>query len=201
MQFKEYETGLDLRVGNMGSGLDRSTDRLHISEVIHAMLKELNYFGNRGVGMDLNMMAEIGFCWEEALSWAFGKRYADRPGEVEFDDIVGSPDGIKFDEDVGEFVVEEYKATFLSVNKSFEFLNHPKLLHYRMQNMGYCKMLGTLRSRFHVLWVCGDYKPPSPVYKSYDVIYERQELDDNWASIMNYARSREMWNKYGKAGG
>lgn len=157
---------------------------VHLSEVIRDMEETLwpgKYEGTRG--WDLNSCAQVGVFWEVVLSWAYRDTFATDIGEVELDGIVGTPDGVSSD-DEGVYL-EEYKASWKSSK------NQPTdIFHYRMQGMGYCKMLGLDRIVFRILHVMGDYAGSGPVYNVWDIRWDQKEIDEAWESLVNHARYR-----------
>lgn len=127
------------------------------------------------------MQFEKGYLWEVALSRAFGEKAAIRIGEVERDGIIGSPDGINYDDD-GEMFVEEYKATTFSSNRTPD-----SIWTWMMQVKGYCAMLGTVKAVMRVLYLCGNYHPLVPQYVAVEYTFTQTEIDENWACIVNQA--------------
>jgi len=123
--------------------------------------------------------AQLGFAWEEMLSLAWAGALGLRPGEVQKDGIIGSPDGISFSQD--RLIVDEYKATWKS-------MRHPVTdnIRWMMQVKSYCKMVGTNYCRMRILYINGDYKPPIPQYRSYLLAFTDAELDENWEMILNH---------------
>ena len=151
---------------------------LHLSDVIHGMDKALLSTREREVTDKDRMQFEKGYLWEVALSRAFGEKAAVRIGEVELDGITGSPDGI--DTDGNELIVEEYKCTDVSPNKT-----PADMWRWMVQTKGYCKMLGTTKCVFRVLHL----RQGERVYKPWEIEFTQAELDENWESILNYAKT------------
>lgn len=56
------------------------------------------------------------------------------------------------------------------------------------QAKAYCKAFGTDWVRFHVFFCNGNYYPPSPVVREFDIRFTRQEVEDNWSMLRNHAR-------------
>ena len=139
------------------------------------------------VSDDTRMQFEKGYLWEVALSRAFGEKAAHRIGEVKLDGIVGSPDGVMYvkkkrgkDHCYDVLVcVEEYKCTAYSADK-------PITDHWRwmMQVKGYCKMVGATKCIFRVLHLSF-----VPVYKAWELVFTQAELDENWESVLNQAKT------------
>jgi hypothetical protein len=130
---------------------------------------------------EMPMRMAIGMAWED---WAVGL-YPDmlhQPGELERDNVFGTPDGITYDPFGDEpAIIEEFKATWLSSWKK-DITQKWLWMH---QGMGYCSMYGLARRvRYHVLWMNGDYRPPSPKYMTYLVEFSQAELDRGWALVL-----------------
>jgi len=172
-----------------GSGVPRS-EGLHVSKIIHDLADELG-FGNKpsksSRSIDesmLNKMGEIGFMWEDVLSRVFGDRLGDRPGEIEDDGIIMSPDGINVD-DGGDLILEEYKFTWRS-DRRLPMENWV----WMAQTKAYCRAIGATAVVFRVLYCCGDYTPPFPKYYEYKITFTYRDLEENWSMILNHARGK-----------
>jgi hypothetical protein len=147
---------------------------IHLTEAIHRIAETMYHTqAVRMITPEAKMQWEKGWLWETALSQAFGEKAAIRPGEVELDGVIGSPDGVMWD-DNGGLVVEEYKCTTFSSNKS-----PTDVWKWMMQVKGYCKMLGKLKCVFRILHL--DFVP---VYKVWEIEFTQGEVDENWVSIM-----------------
>jgi len=149
---------------------------LHVSQIIrHIMvvtgLEEKGDFTED----DLNMFAVIGRLWEQMLADAIFKppRY-QRPGEIELDGIYGSPDAV----DTDDGVLVEFKVTWKSSNRAIE-----SFFKYKLQVMAYCHMLQLTRCRLYVFYVCGNWKPPVPQIKAWEIEFTPVELRDNWKML------------------
>jgi len=127
---------------------------------------------------DARMQWEKGYLWEVSLSKAFAEKVAIRIGELSLDGISMSPDGVSYDDDKG-FVVEEYKCTAMSPDKS-----PAEVVRWMMQVKGYCKAVGTTKCVFRILHLAF-----VPVYKVWEITFTRQEIDENWEAITNHART------------
>jgi hypothetical protein len=132
----------------------------------------------------------LGFVWERILAQVFVdvavKKSAGllvRPGELHLDGIAMSPDAL----DLDEYVLEEYKCTWLSANRS---IHDACFWHWIVQIRAYCRALGTRHARLRVFFVAGDWRGGGPKVKMWRFEFNQQELDDNWAMIVNQARSK-----------
>lgn len=171
---------LDIKFPLTGPG-DRTTDRLHLSD-IYSDLEQTLFPKSTNADMTNQLWAEAGFLWESLLSRVLADHCSERPGEVELDGIVGSPDGF----DQSTRVVDEYKLTWKSTKNS-----HPKdVWKWMTQVKGYCKMLGASVVRFHVFHVNGDYRGSGPLYKSYLFSFTEREIDENWSMLTNHAKMK-----------
>lgn len=165
--------------------VERSTDKPHVGEIIHDMLIDLG-IQKRGADADPYQF-EKGFMWERLLSMAL-PNIAMRPGEIELDGIILSPDGIGFSEWTQETVVEEYKCTAKSSNN-----NPADNVGWMMQIKAYCKGMGVSRAVMRILYLNGDYsRERSPIPKTFLLTFDQDELDANWSAIVAYAKDRNL---------
>lgn len=108
-----------------------------------------------------------------------------RPGELARDGLLGTPDLY----DARDDSLDEIKSTYLSSRVDPA---GPKFFKYDLQVAAYCHMLGTPRSRLHVVHLRGDYSqgdgPPAPVLHVWERVWTRSELIETWALIKQYAR-------------
>lgn len=157
---------------------------VHLSEVVRDLEETLypgRYAGTSG--WNLNAAAQVGVFWEVVLSWAYREMFANDIGEVELDGIIGTPDGVDGDDE--GLYIEEYKCTWKSSK------NNPiDIFHYRLQGLGYCRMLELDRIIFRILHLMGDYAGSGPVYNVWDIRWSREEIEENWESLLNHARYR-----------
>lgn len=124
------------------------------------------------------MEFEKGLLWEDALSLAFGSRLASRPGELELDGIMGTPDGVAVL--AGILTVEEYKATTYSSSKT-----PADFWTWMAQCKAYCFMVGAPVAILRILHLRGDYRAaPWPAYRVWRIEYSDLELLDNWDMLL-----------------
>ncbi len=171
-----------------GSGVLRSTDRPHVTQIIRGVLKELGRT-KHAEGWDMAIAAEVGFLWEDIVSHFFAERMVHRPGEIELDGIVLSPDGLCPDPGFGDLelfppnpnklVVEEYKATWRSMKRK-----PTDDLYWMCQAKAYCYVLGLDMIDYHILYIMGDYRGSGPQYRTARIVYSQEELVNNWAMIL-----------------
>ena len=173
---------------------DRTFGVVHQSEIIKRLMQrpQPKRFGT-GAYKD-TAQTEIGILFETMLERALVAKFAtSRPGELVSDEgVYMSPDGVNPSLLAGE----EYKATFMSYRDGITDENgqpKEKYLHWFFQMKGYAKWLGVVRYLLRVLFVCGDYsRPLTPVFKTFDIVFTQDEVDENWTMLMNFARSEEM---------
>jgi len=184
----------------LGSGEPRSKG-LHLTDVIRSIQEELGW-AYKGKGFqDRDLTMDLGFVWEETLSRAWADRHpvVIRPGEVEKDGIIGSPDGLGPNpgllNEEGNIIIKpskkiiahEYKLTWKSANKRIV-----DDWYYMTQGKSYCYMMGVDTCLWHVGYLMGDYKGSGPLYRQCYVRFEEQELWANWEMIINHAKEKEM---------
>jgi hypothetical protein len=184
-----------------GSGLPRSnayeTGKIHASDIIRFIEWRLdlapNKKGNSPGKWDLPLCGELGFIWEDILSYFFGNRYTARIGEVEKDGIVGSPDSIGPDHwGMVPLVDEEFKLTWKSSKAEVE-----KNWYYMTQFKTYAYMLGVQTTWVRIIHIMGDYSwrgetligtddyRIGPVRKTYRISWDQEELEENWKLILD----------------
>jgi hypothetical protein len=188
------------------------TPGLHVTDIIQIILRKIDpsrYGGNMAEKYTQETREnwqEAGFLWEELLSKLFAERLREgteggivrfRPGELRVDGILLSPDAAVFgldpipgcDPDAP--VLEEYKATYKS-SKDFD-LYDKRYIGWLLQMQAYCHALGTNRARLYVWHVNGDYKGGRlPEVAGFELSWTRQELAQQWASLLNTARKEGM---------
>ena len=89
-------------------------------------------------------------------------------------------DGIKMSVDApfnGEFI--EFKTTRLSAGK-FSFDEHPNWI---MRTKGYCHARGITKGFIVIIFLNGDYKPPRPMMKAFELEFTPEELQSNWLNV------------------
>ena len=157
--------------------LHERTAGLHVSQIIRHIMETSGLAKDNSFSDDdLNMFAVIGRLWEQMLADVMFKppRY-QRPGEIEVDGIYGSPDAV----DTEDGVLAEYKVTWLSSNRAIE-----SFFKYMLQVKAYLYMLGLTRCRLYVCFICGNYKPPLPQFKAWQLDFSPHELKDNWRVLV-----------------
>jgi hypothetical protein len=177
------------------------TPGLHVSQIIKSICIDIDpkRFTQENERLPWERF-ESGFTFERVLEVALQSRRADifRPGEVEKDGIILSPDGIDAAGDEFSFaatwvpgyvdwVLEEYKFTWMS---SREAPDAAKFIHWFWQMKAYCYALETLRARLRVLFVNGDYQGSGPQYKVWDIQFTERELIENWNMLLGQARAK-----------
>ena len=134
---------------------------------------------------------EVGEAFEDLLEAQLAARtQADReagfrPDAQQLDGIWCSPDRLTMTDDGP--VIGEMKATWKSARDG---ISSPKFLAWWMQVAAYCWVWETRAARVHVLWICGNYKPPIPRRARYDVTFRPETLQRNWEAIVAHARRR-----------
>jgi len=183
-----------------GSGLPRSsaweTGKIHASDIIRFIEWRLDLAPEKKdsnpAKWDLPLCGELGFIWEDILSYFFAGRYTNRIGEIEKDGIKGSPDSIGPDSwGLVPVVDEEYKLTWKSVNHPIE-----KNWYYMTQFKTYAYMLGVETTIVRIIHIMADWSFRNqkllseetynigPVRKTYRIEWFPEELEDNWKMIL-----------------
>lgn len=175
-------TTLDEPFVPLGSGLPRSPG-LHLTDVMKEIEIDMGWRKKGWEHDQLYMAAEIGFMWEELLSFVFAERFAHRIGETSLDGIIGSPDGVGLDpEDENKLILEEYKCTWSSAKRC-----PSEVWKYLVQIKSYCHMLNLDTCIMRVLYLMGFYDGQGPVYRVSRFEFEEEELEMNWQMITQKA--------------
>jgi len=172
---------------------DEREDGLHLGHVVKSLMDNSG-LGYKGEGFsDMELTAEIGLLWERALSKIMREKYAPRPPQLLIDGIWMSPDGVSTNDPLGSLsvgldpdgevplVVEEYKATWRSTNKS-----PVDNFYYMCQVKSYCRAVGTTVVVMHIFHLMGDYKGSGPVYRVARITFTEWELEQNWEMIIKH---------------
>jgi hypothetical protein len=182
------------------SRVDRSTDKLHVSEVIRWVDNRVIHRGQRKPYEDLSPnekkrmgnYVSVGYAWEDLLAQSlapvFGGEYV-RTGEIELDGIVGTPDGLE----LNGMAVDETKATWRSSRRDIS----TDFWSWMVQVKAYCHMLQLNRVSLRVFFVNGNYADSGPQVKQFDLIFEPRELQDNWTMICRNAEAMEKEKRSG----
>lgn len=171
-----------------GTNRTRGPGVVHLTRII----KDLDQRDYGGVSWNMDLTADLGFVWEQALENAYKDLLGIRPGEVEKDGIIGSPDGIGEDPlGLVPFVDEEYKLTWKSSRSKIT-----DNWYYMTQFKGYCYMMETNVVVVRIVYVCGDYKGSGPVYRVWRIEYTDEELKRNWDYLLAHVKN-EGWKEEG----
>jgi hypothetical protein len=174
MKLAEREFSFDGLVVSSEQTAPRSAG-IHVSQIIRHINAKVGPRRNEMSEENLNAYAIFGRIWEQYLADATFKapRY-ERVGELEVDGIIGSPDAV----DTVDWRIMEYKCWWRSSSRD--------VMEYRdvfWQIKAYCFMLGLVRAQLIVAFVCGDWKPPIPKVRAWDMVFTPQELRENWAML------------------
>jgi hypothetical protein len=182
------------------SRVDRSTDKVHVSEVIRWVDNRVIHRGQRKPYEDLSPnerkrmgnYVSVGYAWEDLLAQSlapvFGGEYV-RTGEIELDGIVGTPDGLE----LTGLAIDETKATWKSSRRSIE----TDYWAWWVQIKAYCFMLKVNKATLRTFFINGDYRESGPQIKMWEVEFSDRELLDNWALITANARAMEKEKRSG----
>jgi hypothetical protein len=186
------------------------TPGLHVSQIVQAIMRKVDAkYAKAYPQADSENWQETGFMWEDVLSEALVSRlgenqYRFRPGEIERDGVIGSPDAIEINiqPDDPVCVVAEFKCTWKScrgwpdprtADPSPSCLMDKRFLGYLLQMQAYCAMLGTTRARLYPLFINGDYTSYVPEMRGvYQIDFTPSELEEQWQSFL-YTAVAEGW--------
>lgn len=185
------------------------TEGCHVSAIVNQMMKKLDpkRYDRVQSQRDRENWQETGFLWEDILASAFASAAAEnthgggvvrfRPGELEKDGIIGSPDALVIDDDADALgpIVEEYKATWksgasLDVSPEFQAgaFEEVKWLPYLLQIQAYCYLAGATRARLYIWLANGTYEHYIPATRAYFFTFSQAELETAWQGLLNNAR-------------
>lgn len=174
---------------------------VHLSGIIRAVLQHLGKLKLDEEERDLMPLCmAVGMAWE---NWVVGldaatKRWRIKwqPGEWEKDGVFGTPDGrgrhieykakvlagghIKKSQSESE-CLDEFKCTWKSEHTRKNIVEETLWVWQLAAN---CYALGLEVARLHVLWVNGDYRPPTPKYMVYTMRFDRSELEQFWRNVV-----------------
>ena len=184
------------------------TPGIHLSGVIKVMAREAGL--NRGKG-DPNspslsdlisttppekigscgplMRCAFGYAMEEWLGRQLSRRGVDRPGEIEVDEVLMTPDGAEFLPD--RILLHEIKGTFLSSKNPAT-----DQVKWMWQTAGY--MYGLTETWglpctqviIHPFHIRGD-KGIDPAYCPQLIEFDQQEIVDVWKEVQKYKSQAE----------
>jgi hypothetical protein len=105
--------------------------------------------------------------------------------------IYATPDGLRTD----TWTLKEWKFTWKSMkragadNDMVGAYDHIRdgIWKWIIQIMAYCYLIGTNRAELEVFFVNGDYTNRTPQIMRFTMIFEPQELAENWGAIVNKA--------------
>ena len=145
---------------------------VHLSGIIHALSDRGGYKDSD----EMPLRMALGMAWE---NWIIGMLPTVKwqPGEWECDGVYGTPDGLI----TKPLTLQEFKLTYDSIHKWKDPLEYNR---WRWQLAGNCFVMGIKDVVLHVLWVNGDYKPPSPKYIRYSYNYTDEELQSFWDNVV-----------------
>lgn len=183
-------------VARMGYAADsaRTRDVLHLSDIYKRLMVRLQPKRFTGAPFENNPRVETGILFESILEEALARKFSTvRPGElVSPEGVYMSPDGVN--PELG--AMEEYKATYMSSRDGIvdEYgMPRQKYLHWFFQILGYAKWLDTRVAMLRVLYLAGDYsKPITPQFRSYRINMTDEDVDQNWAMLMQVAREEGL---------
>lgn len=201
MNITPVDHGLEL-----GASKNPRSGGLHLSEIYNDLFARLEPKRYSTGGPINKVLLEAGVVFEELLERALVLRLQEtigRPEEIVFEDeeegiiIKCSPDLFIIDEQ-GNFRIGEIKLTWKSSRdvprEAGENGFPPKFKKYFVQMMGYCYVAQTPYARLITLFVNGQYipGPPEPELLAWDIEFSTQELQENWAMLLNHARDRGL---------
>ena len=173
---------------------------LHVSTIIQSILDHIDSSRARHDEIDEATglaFQEIGNALEDAVATTLVQRIPGwtKPEPRTYRGITGSPDGWSpraqcIDEIKATWVKE---STFLSVDAQHQLVEESvKFIGYKMQILFYMKLWKAMRARLHVLFVCGNHRPPFPSPRPFLLKPTPREIDGNFDMLRQHAIDERM---------
>lgn len=160
---------------------------------------------------DLPLWLALGFAWEEFAASLY-PYMVWQPGEMSRGGVYGTPDGISgatpTKDDPPEFIaaattnllcggeqlsIEEFKFTRKKTRRGDDIFQE---WMWMQQMRAYCGFYpDCLLARLHVSYINGDYKPLSPTYMRYVILFTQKEIDSTWAMIEKNKNKKGVVNE------
>jgi hypothetical protein len=172
------------------TGNVRSTGKPHLTDILRDMAR------TAGIGKedssfsedDMDNFAAGGWLWERVFDMAhcdaIERGELVNIGEIELDNIVGTPDRVDFR--VPKVI--ELKCRWKSA-RSFEHLEREWWIELS-QIRAYCHMLQILEADLIVMFIGGMWRPPTPMVLGKNIKFTERELAEQWDAIMRFARDK-----------
>lgn len=177
----------------LGKSWTPRTPGLHMSEIYNDLFQRIEPKRYKKGGPPDPLRLEAGLALEEMLEEGLKRRLVgERPGEFTTEEgIIFTPDLLIFN---GSTRLGEIKLTWMwskDVPREPGNAFPPKFDKYLCQIKSYCHKLETNEARLIAFFVNG--KGDSvPELLAWDITFTARELHENWAMLMNHARSRRM---------
>jgi hypothetical protein len=172
-----------LHLGEVLRDLENSVGKNKNKRPHRSMLSK----GDQDVGF---RYMEVGFIWEVLVEhvWKERRMLKDagkliRQGEIERDGIYMTPDALTVD----DWVLQEYKATWRSSRRADPIEGiFDEFVTWGRQIKAYCAALGTEKASLMVLFVNGNWAPPVPQTRRFDIQFSQRELESNWQMLLQH---------------
>jgi hypothetical protein len=175
-------------------GTSRRSSGIHLSGILGAIaVRQGIYSGAPSTPEETSgrrMSRILGLAWEDWLAPRITQHYPTfeyHLGELSFDGVIGTPDGISYEAD-GTLLLHEIKRTAYS-SKQLDFPTE-KIVPWMWQCMGYLRMLTEesgcqcTRAVLHPVFISGDYKQQRyPQYLPTLLEFTWEEIEANWAMV------------------
>lgn len=194
-----------LAVRHAANAPNERTPGLHLSDVIKSIMCDLQPKRfDKSRPLDL-MKFEFGFAFEAAMEFGLSLRHPGllRPGEIECDGILCSPDGV--DIEVEPWRGYEYKFTKMKAPPADGpgtddpdcngIRNDPRFFHWWCQIKCYAHAMALTDFSLVAGFINGDYRegPASPEQiRAWDISFNPRDTSEAWAMVLQHARSKGM---------
>jgi hypothetical protein len=187
--------------------LEPRSPGVHQSDLIRDLENTVILPGQRGPDIDrseeematLNRYRELGMMWEVILESTFKRRRVDaldprkflRQMEIEHDGVFKTVDAVH----IPDWRILEYKLTFKSSDRASLDRIETDMWGWFAQLKGNCLGWETRTASLFAFFVNGNYRPPVPQTKRFDIVFTEQELAENWHMLLT---QRDVMRREGR---
>lgn len=164
----------------------------HLSTIVKYIITIVHPERYGGGGKISPVRAQVGFLWEDMLSWALARQLGMRQIEVELDGVFMTLDGFN----TTEWRTREAKVTKIS---SANPITSSRFWHWHIQMMAGCRAMETGECELVVLHVNGAYEMGGGRFgdeqaRAWLVSFSPREIEENWRMVL---RARDRMKREG----
>lgn len=174
---------------------------VHVSTICDALVRSMDRKSYAQKISDTSTLGfqETGNAVEDVLAARLRERipgwHKPRPRADERG-VIGSPDGARPRRDNRRLarVIDEVKATWVKESTYLELGPHGEIIteslkfyRHRIQAMHYAYIWGAERIYLHVLFMCGNYRPVFPSFRTFKIVVTPRERRENALLLWQHA--------------